>query len=107
MNEDIDRTWPAVVGTALVTVAALLVGVAVVYLGASALSTGAGDGERVALFVATPLITAAAALGGAMALLSRARPKQWGRYVGLGFAIAAAVVLFFLFILPEIRYPDA
>ena len=104
MNE---KTWPTVAGAALVTVAVLLVGGAVVYLGASGLSGGPDDDRHLVLFFVLPLIAAAAAIGGAVALLSRARPRRWGRFVGLGFAIAAGLILFYLFVLPELVFPNA
>ena len=103
-----EKAWPAVVGTGLITVAVLLIGGAAVYLGASSLSVGADDreaGPLLLLFV-LPLIAAAASIGGSMTLLSRARPTQWGRYVGLGVAIAVALVLFFLFVVPQLLGPE-
>ena len=104
-----EKTWPAVAGTALVTLAFLLLGGAIVYLGASSLSGGVGDNEPSALLLSfvLPLIAAAGAVAGAVTLLTRARPKQWGRYIGLGVAIAFGLVLLYLFVLPELLYPDA
>lgn len=102
-----DKMWPAVVGTALVSVAVLLVGGAVIYLGASGLSVGVGEDKFLVLFFVLPLVLAAGAIGGAVTLLSRSRPERWGRHVAIGVATAPVVVAFCLFVLPELMFPNA